>query len=113
MNLDFSTLCLISVPGFLVGLTAGRFVSLRRFREFKQSLGVLGRLLSGVFLSAYFVAAVITLGVMIIYLINLPETAKPANFWITMILALWLVLNLIFDFRRVFRRGAISSASQS
>lgn len=105
MNIDFSTLCLISVPGFLLGLMVGRFVSCRRFREFKKSLGVLGRLLGGVFFSAYLVAAAITLGIMIVYLANLPETAKPANFWVTMFLGLWIVLNLVFDFRRVFRQG--------
>jgi hypothetical protein len=36
----FSTLCLISVPGFLIGLMVGRFVFGRSFREFKKSLGV-------------------------------------------------------------------------
>jgi hypothetical protein len=105
MNLDFPTLCLISVPGFLLGLMAGRFVYGRRFRDFKKSLGVLGLLLGGVFFSAYLVAATITLGVMIIYLTNLPETAKPANFWVTLFFGLWIVLNLVFDCRRILRRG--------
>ena len=105
MNLDFPTLCLISVPGFLLGLTSGRFVFSRRFGDFKKSLGVLGRLLGGAFFSAYFLAATITLAVMIIYLANLPESAKPANFWVTLFFALWIVLNLVFDCRKVFRRG--------
>jgi len=82
MNLDFSTLCLISVPGFLLGFTAGRFVSYGWFRDFKQRLGVLGRLLGGICFSVYLVAAAITVGVMIIYLVNFPELAKPANFWV-------------------------------
>jgi len=112
MNIDFSTLCLISVPGFLLGLMVGRFVSCTRFREFKNSLGVLGRLFGGLFFSFYLVAVVITLGIMIIYLANLPETAKTANFWVTMFLALWIILNLVFDFRRIFRRSnAMSSSS--
>jgi hypothetical protein len=111
MNIDFSTLCLISVPGFLLGFMVGRCVSDRRFRAFKKSLGVLGRLLGGLFFSAYLIAAVITLGIMIIYLANLPETAKPANFWVTMFLGLWIVLNLVFDFKRVFRQGDATSSS--
>src|SRR5262245_3853024 len=111
MNLDFQTLCLISVPGFILGLMAGRFVFCTRFREFKKSLGVLGRLLGGVFFSAYFVAATITLGVMIIYLSNLPETSKPANFWVTLLFALWMILNLVFDCRRVFRRSGTTKPS--
>jgi hypothetical protein len=43
------------------------------------------------------------LGVMIVYLANFPETAKPANFWVTLLFSFWIVLNLIFDCRRVFR----------
>jgi hypothetical protein len=90
----------------------GRFVSSMRFREFKKSLGGLGRLLGGAFFSAYLVGVAITLGIMIIYLANFPETAKPTNFWVTMLLGLWIVLNLVFDFRRVFLRGdTISSSS--
>jgi len=105
MNLDFPTLCLISVPGFLLGLMAGRLVFSQRFRDLKEGLGVLGRALGGVFFFAYLLAAVITLGVMIIYLVNLPEAAKPANFWVTLFLALWIVLNLALDLRRIFWRG--------
>jgi hypothetical protein len=103
MNLDFQTLCLISVPGFLLGLMVGRFVSSARFRAVKKSLGVLGRLLGGVVFFIYLVVTIITLGVMIVYLANFPETAKLANFWVTLLFSFWIVLNLIFDCRRVFR----------
>ena len=39
MNIDFSTLCLISVPGFLVGLMAGRFVSGRSVQRIQEKPG--------------------------------------------------------------------------
>jgi hypothetical protein len=111
MNIDFSTLCLISVPGFLIGLMVGRFVSARSFRGFKKSLGVLGQLVGGAVFSAYLAATAITLAIMVIYLVNFPETAKPANFWVVIFLAVWIVLNFIYDFRRIFWRADAVQAS--
>ena len=111
MNIDFSTLCLISVPGFLIGLMVGRFVFGSPFREFKKRLGVLGRLLGGAVFSVYLAATAITLGIMVIYLVNFPETAKPANFWVIMLFAVWIVLNFIYDFRRIFRPADATRAS--
>jgi hypothetical protein len=111
MNIDFSTLCLISVPGFLIGLMVGRFVFGRSFREFKKSLGAPGQLLGGAVFSVYLAATAVTLGIMVIYLVNFPETAKPANFWVIVFLALWIVLNFVYDFRKIFRRADAGRAS--
>jgi len=104
VNIDFGTLCMISVPGFLIGLTAGRFIYATAFREFKRRLGSLGRLLGGLAFAAYLTSAGITLTIMVIYLLNLPDSAKPASFWITVVLALWIGLNMLLDLRKIFRR---------
>jgi len=104
VNIDFGTLCMISVPGFLIGLTAGRFICATTFREFKRRLGPIGRLLGGLAFAAYLIAAAITLAIMVIYLLNLPDAAKPASFWVTVALALWIGLNMLLDLRKIFRR---------
>jgi hypothetical protein len=104
VNIDFGTLCMISVPGFLIGLTAGRFICATTFREFKRRLGPVGRLLGGVAFAAYLMSAAITLAIMVIYLLNLPDAAKPASFWVTIVLAFWIGLNILFDLRKIFRR---------
>lgn len=107
MNIDFGTFCLISFPGFLIGLMTGRLIAGGPWQSIKKSLGILGRFLSTAAFIAYFGASVITLAVMIIYVVNLPETARPANFWVTLLFAFWIALNLVFDLRRALRRRDI------
>lgn len=97
MNIDFATLCLISVPGFLIGIMTGRFVVSHRWQSTKIGLGIIGRLLSSIIFIAYLGFTLITLGIIIIYMINIPETAQPANFWVTLFIGCWIVLNLILE----------------
>src|SRR5438046_3174652 len=104
MNIDFPTLCLISIPGFVIGLMTGRLVAGSQWQSIKNSLGVLGRLLSTATFIAYLGASVITLSILIIYMANLPDTAKPTNFWVTFALAFWIALNLVLDMRGILRR---------
>ena len=101
MNIDFSTLCLISVPGFLIGLMTGRFISRSWFVKLRNKLGAFGRLLGGLVFAGYVGATLTTLSIMVVYLVNLPETAKASNFWTTSLFAFWMIVNLIFDFRDV------------
>jgi hypothetical protein len=104
MNIDFATLCLISVPGFLIGLMTGRLIAGRGWQSIKKRLGILGRFLSTGFFIAYLGVSIITLSIMIIYIANLPETAKPANFWLTLVFVFWIALNLVLDLRRALSR---------
>jgi len=113
VNVDFATFCMISIPGFLIGLMTGRFVAAPGFTRFKQSLGVFGRLLGVLVFVAYLVTATITVGIMVIYLADVPETAKPASFWMTVFLALWIILNVLLDFRDIFRRRESAKVSTS
>jgi hypothetical protein len=99
MNIDFATFYLISVPGFLVGFMTGRFLAGRRWQSIKLTLGLVGRFLSGVGMLAFFAAALVTLGVMAIYLVNLPETDSRTKFWITLLVGLWMLINLFFEIR--------------
>jgi hypothetical protein len=98
MNIDFSTLCLISIPGFLLGLMTGRFISRSWFVKLRNSLGAFGRLLSGLVFVGYVGVTLIILSIMVVYLLNLPETAKASSFWTTLLFAFWMVVNLVFDF---------------
>src|SRR5688500_1019206 len=103
MNLDFSTLCLLSVPGFLLGLMTGRLLSRARWHSLKKNLGFAGKFLGTLALVAYLVVSAVILGIMIIYMVNLPATAKPSNFWYTLFFTFWIVLNLTLEFRDVIR----------
>ncbi|MCI0418290.1 MAG: hypothetical protein L0387_08805 [Acidobacteria bacterium] len=104
MNIDFATLYLISVPGFLVGLLTGRFLAGSRWQSIKKSLGVVGKLLSAAGLLALVGASLITLGIMIVYLRHLPETASRTNFWVTLAVGLWMLINLFFEIRDLGKR---------
>jgi hypothetical protein len=97
MNIDFATLCLISVPGFLVGIMTGRFVASPRWQSTKRLLGIVGRLFSSIVFIAYLGVTLIILGIIFIYIINIPETAQPANFWIILFIGCWMVFNLILE----------------
>jgi hypothetical protein len=104
MNIDFSTFYLISIPGFLVGLMTGRFFAGRHWLSLRHSLGLAGNILSGVGGVAYFVATLITLGIIVVYLVNLPSTVASSNFWITLFVCIWMLINLFFEIRDLFSR---------
>src|SRR5689334_6796354 len=99
MNIDFSTLYLVSIPGFLVGLLTGRFFSGRRWLALYNRLGKLAAVLKAVSMATIVLVGIVTLGIMAVYLFNLPEGAEPRNFWVTLCFALWIILNLFFEVR--------------
>ena len=104
MNIDFATFYLISVPGFLIGLMCGRFLGSRRWQAIKKSLGVVGRLLSAAGMLALVIASLIVLGIIVVYLRNLPETASRTNYWVSMAVGFWIVINLFFEIRDLGKR---------
>jgi hypothetical protein len=104
MNIDFATFYLISIPGFLVGLTCGRFLASRRWHTIKSSLGVVGRLLNVVGMLAFAIVSLVVLGIMIIYLRNLPETASRTNYWVTVAVGFWILISLFFEIRGIGKR---------
>jgi hypothetical protein len=104
MNIDFATFYLISVPGFLIGLMCGRFPASRRWQAIKKSLGLVGRLLSAAGMLALVIASLIVLGIIVVYLRNLPETAGRTNYWISMAVGFWIVINLFFEIRDLSKR---------
>jgi hypothetical protein len=53
---------------------------------------------------ALVITSFITLGIMAIYLLNLPETASRTNFWVTLLVAVWVILNLGFEFKDLSKR---------
>jgi hypothetical protein len=99
MNIDFSTFYLISVPGFLIGLMCGRFLMSRRWQSIKNSLGVVGKLLSAFGMLALILVSLIVLGIMVVYLRNLPETASRTNYWVTVAVGFWILISLFFEIR--------------
>ncbi|MEW5977945.1 MAG: hypothetical protein AB1898_19300 [Acidobacteriota bacterium] len=98
-NLDFSTLYLISVPGFIVGVVTGRFLSSGRWKALKAALGVVGKLISALSYLVFLAASLIVLGIMVVYLWNLPDNAPAANFWVTLMVGVWMLVNLIVEIR--------------
>ena len=104
MNIDFATFYLISVPGFLIGLMCGRFLASRRWQATKKSLGVVGRLLSAVGMLALVIVSLIVLGIMVVYLRNLPETASRTNYWVSVAVGFWILINLFFEIRDLGKR---------
>ena len=104
MNIDFATFYLISIPGFLIGLMCGRFLEGRRWQTIKESLGVVGRLLSAVGMLALVIVALVVLGIMVVYLRNLPETASRTNYWVTIAVGFWILINLFFEIRDLGKR---------
>jgi hypothetical protein len=104
MKIDFGTFYLISIPGFLVGLMCGRFLRSQRWQSIKASLGVFGRLMSAVGLAAYALTSLVVLGIMVIYLRNLPDTASRASYWVTTAVGLWMLISLFFEIRDLSKR---------
>ena len=103
MNIDFATFCLISVPGFLIGIMTGRFIEGSRWQETRRNWKISGKIMSSLFLLAYFLVTLVVLGIMAVYLLNMPDSANPINFWIVLILGLWMLINLYFELRDLFR----------
>lgn len=97
VNIDYGTLLVLSVPGFLIGIMTGRFLAGRRWQSISRTLGGLGKLLRGLGLMAYLVVILITLGVMVIYLKNFPDTSNPAYFWYTILFGVWMVISVTFE----------------
>jgi hypothetical protein len=104
MNIDFATFYLISVPGFLIGLMSGRFLASQRWQAIKKSLGVVGKLLSVVGMLALVIVSLVVLGIMVVYLRNLPETASRTNYWVTIAVGFWILINLFFEVRDLGKR---------
>jgi hypothetical protein len=104
MNIDFATFYLISVPGFLIGLMCGRFLASRRWQAIKRSLGVVGRLLSAAGMLALVIVSLIVLGIIAVYLRNLPETASRTNYWVSVGVGFWILVNLFFEIRDLGKR---------
>lgn len=104
MNIDFATFYLISVPGFLIGLMCGRFLASRRWQTIKKSLGGVGRLLSVVGMLALVIVSLIVLGIIVVYLRNLPETASRTNYWVSIAVGFWILINLFFEVRDFGKR---------
>ena len=104
MNIDFATFYLISVPGFLIGLMCGRFLASRRWQKIKKSLGSVGRLLSAVGMLALVIVSLIVLGIIVVYLRNLPETASRTNYWVSIAVGFWILMNLFFEIRDLGKR---------
>ena len=109
MNIDFATFYLISVPGFLIGLMCGRFLVSRRGQMIKKSLGVVGKLLSAACMLALVLVSLIVLGIMVVYLRNLPETASRTNYWLTVAVGFWILTNLVFEIRDLSKRREIGA----
>jgi hypothetical protein len=99
MNIDFATFYLVSVPGFLLGLMTGRFLAGDRWQSIKLALGSAGRLLSAVGMLAAFSASLVTLGVMAVYLVNLPAADSSTKFWVTLLVGLWMLIGLFLEIR--------------
>ena len=110
MNIDFATFYLISVPGFLIGLMCGRFLASRRWQAIKKLLGVVGRLLSAVGMLALIIVSLIVLGIIVVYLRNLPDTASRTNYWVSIAVGFWILINLFFEIRDLGKRRDFSSS---
>ena len=104
MNIDFATFYLISVPGCLIGLMCGRFLASRRWQAIKKSLGVMGRLLGAAGMLALVIVSLIVLGIIVVYLRNLPETASHTNYWVSIAVGFWIMINLFFEIRDLGKR---------
>lgn len=107
MHLDFSTFCLISVPGFLAGIMAGKIIAGNRGKWLRQKFGFAWKMISFVASAGYFLLTIITLGVMLVYLVNLKESPRPASFWVTILAGLWMTYNIIYEFIEVFIRSGM------
>ena len=111
MHLDFSTFCLISVPGFLLGIMVGTLIAGGRGNWLKKKLGVAWKYVSFVALVGYSLLTLITLSVMLVYLVNSNDVPRPASFWVTIIAGLWMTYNLLYDFIGISSRESSNANS--
>ena len=105
MHLDFSTFCLISVPGFLVGIMVGKLIAGNIGKLLRQRLGFICKMISIVAYGVYFLLTVITLGIMVVYLVNSKQSPRPASYWVTIFAGLWMAYNLVYELTRIHREG--------
>jgi hypothetical protein len=105
VHLDFSTFCLISVPGFLAGIMAGKLIAGNRGKWLRQRFGFAWKMISFVVYVGYFLLTVTTLGIMLVYLLNLKQSPQPVSFWVTILAGIWLTYNLIYEFIEIFIRS--------
>ncbi len=110
MHLDFSTFCLISVPGFLVGIMAGKLIAGNIGKLLRQKLGFIWKIISIVAYGGYFLLTVITLGIMVVYLVNSKQSPRPASYWVTILAGLWMVGNLIYELMGFFIQSRTRNA---
>ena len=99
---NFETYYLISIPGFVVGVMTGRFLSSHYWQKIKPRLGSPGRFVSGLFFLGYFVSIPLILGIMLIYVMHLPES-RSTNLWVTVLVALWVLANFILEIATMIR----------
>ena len=94
--MNFETYYLISIPGFVVGIMTARFFSGRYWQSIRSRLGGTARLVGGLFFLVYLVSIPLILGIMLIYLIHLPE-AQPTRIVVTLLAALWMAANFVLE----------------
>ncbi|MFN8008864.1 MAG: hypothetical protein U0V70_17935 [Terriglobia bacterium] len=104
MHIDFSTFCLISIPGFLAGIMAGKFIAGNRGKSLGNKLGSAWRILGALAYAGYFFCILITLGIMFIYVVNVGENPRPTSFWVTLLAGLWMIYNLIYELGGIIMR---------
>jgi len=105
VHLDFSTFCLMSVPGFLVGLMAGKFIAGNRGKLLRQRLGFTWKIIGGITQVGYVLVTLITLGIMLAYLANTNDNPRPVSFWVTILAGVWMIYNLVYDLIEIQKEG--------
>ena len=62
---------------------------------------------------ALVIVSLVVLGIMVVYLRNLPETASRTNYWVTVAVGFWIMINLFFEIRDLGKRRDFESVSYS
>jgi len=106
VHLDFSTFCLISVPGFLVGVMAGKFFAGDRGNFLRRRLGLTWKIIGGIAQAVYLLLTLLTLGIMAVYLVNSNDSSRPWSIWITVLAGLWMTYNIVYDSIRIYKLKA-------
>jgi hypothetical protein len=109
---NFETYYLISIPGFVVGIMTARFFSGRYWQSIRSRLGGTARLVGGLFFLVYLVSIPLILGIMLIYLIHLPE-AQPTRIVVTLLAALWVVANFVLEIANLVSRRSPKPPSET
>ena len=53
---------------------------------------------------AFVIVSLVVLGIMVVYLRNLPETASRTNYWVTVAVGFWIMISLFFEIRDLGKR---------